>query len=268
VDSITTDRIPHCCNQSASAFRSRVNVGKLRTGCWSRSALTATNSSLAPTSIPAASGCRIGNSSHRLLGFFAFFASWFLRGAGRMSEARIKDKLPIEIVVRRTNVITHLCANPGPTLIGRASKSSTNVGAGYSCHPTSADHLRSPRVPFHLWPTPVARLSGLTALSTSRLEASRLLMLLSASPQVDPLPVQLTSQRLDSFVSTDVVFGGYSETARSVFRRVVRIGLPTGCHWGALRFTLHAEPDACLYQRFRLRPWTKGRNPGRRRHSE
>jgi len=63
-------------------------------------------------------------------------------------------------------------------------------------------------------------------------------MLLSASPQGGALPVQLTSQRLDSFVSTDVVFGGYSETARSVFRRVVRISLPTGCHWGALRFML------------------------------
>jgi hypothetical protein len=39
-----------------------------------------------------------------------------------MPEARIKDKLPIEIAVRRTNVITHLYANPGPTLIGRAFK--------------------------------------------------------------------------------------------------------------------------------------------------
>ena len=39
-----------------------------------------------------------------------------------MPEARIKDKLPIEIVVRRTNVITNLYANPGPTLIGRAFK--------------------------------------------------------------------------------------------------------------------------------------------------
>jgi hypothetical protein len=78
-----------------------------------------------------------------------------------MPEARIKDKLPIEIVVLRTNVITNLYANPGPTLIGRASKSSTNVGAGCSCHPTSAKHHRSAHVPFHpVWPAPVARLRG------------------------------------------------------------------------------------------------------------
>lgn len=98
----------------------------------------------------------------------------------------------------------------------------------------------------------------------------RLLILLSASPQGGVLPMHLTSQRLDSPVSTDVVFGGYSETARSVFRCVVRISLPTGWHWGCS--TLHAEPEACLKQRFRLRPNRRegqsGRHPGRRRHSE
>src|SRR6266849_8897558 len=46
-------------------------VGKLRTGWGSRSALTATNNSLAPTSMPAASGCKIGNSSHRFFDLFA-----------------------------------------------------------------------------------------------------------------------------------------------------------------------------------------------------
>jgi hypothetical protein len=96
------------------------------------------------------------------LGSLRFLRHWLLRGAGRMPEARIKDKLPIEIVVRRTNVITNLYANPGPTLFGRASKSSTNVGAGCSCHPTGAKHHRSARVPFHpVWPAPVARFSGL-----------------------------------------------------------------------------------------------------------
>src|ERR1035438_9263679 len=51
---MATERIPHCCSQSASAFRSRVKVGKLRIGWGSRSALTATNNSLALTSMPAA----------------------------------------------------------------------------------------------------------------------------------------------------------------------------------------------------------------------
>src|ERR1700676_3401068 len=74
-DSIATERIPHCCSQSASAFRSRVKVGKLRTGWGSRSALTATNSSLAPTSMPAASGCKMGNSSHRFFDLFAIGSS-------------------------------------------------------------------------------------------------------------------------------------------------------------------------------------------------
>jgi len=78
-----------------------------------------------------------------------------------MPEARIKDKLPIEIVVRRTNVITNLYANPGPTLFGRASKASTYVGAGCSCHPTGANHHRTARVPFHpVWPALVARFRG------------------------------------------------------------------------------------------------------------
>jgi hypothetical protein len=75
VDSIATERIPHCRSQSASAFGSRVKEGKLRTGWGSRSALTATNNSLALTSMPAACGCKMGNSSHRLLDLFAIGSS-------------------------------------------------------------------------------------------------------------------------------------------------------------------------------------------------
>src|ERR1700730_870023 len=42
--------------------------------------------------------------------------------------------------------------------------SGTNVGAGCSCHPTVANHHRSPHVPLHpVWQTPVARLPGLNA---------------------------------------------------------------------------------------------------------
>jgi hypothetical protein len=48
---------------------------------------------------------------------------------------------------------------------------------------------------------------------------------------------------------------------RSVFRCVVQISLPTGCHWECS--TLHAEPEACLNQRFR--PGQRARHP---RHSE
>src|SRR3984893_5473303 len=40
----------------------------------------------------------------------------------------------------------------------------THVGAGCSCHPTVANHHRSPHVPLHpVWQTPVARLPGLNA---------------------------------------------------------------------------------------------------------
>src|ERR1700722_5813616 len=79
------------------------------------------------------------------------------RIAGRMPEARIKSKLPIEIVVGRTNVITCLYATPDPRFtVGLVV--GTNVGAGCSCHPTGANHLRSLSVPFHpVWRKPVAR---------------------------------------------------------------------------------------------------------------
>ncbi len=154
---MATERIPHCCSQSASAFRSRVKVGKLRTGWGSRSALTATNNSLAPTSMPAASGCKIGNSSHR---FLDLLRHWLLRAAGRMPKARIKSKLPIEIVVRADERHHTSVRNPRTHAYRRASES-TNVGAGCSCHPTGANHHRSPRVPLHpVWQTPVARLWG------------------------------------------------------------------------------------------------------------
>jgi hypothetical protein len=55
--------------------RDLAKVGKLRTGWASRSALTATNNSFAPTSMPAASGCKIGNSWHRFCDFFAIGSS-------------------------------------------------------------------------------------------------------------------------------------------------------------------------------------------------
>src|SRR5271156_3630261 len=69
-----------------------VNVGNLRTGCGSRSAPTATNSSLAPPSMPAASGCRTG-TDHT----FYDPASPYGPPAGRVPRARMQSKLPIEI---------------------------------------------------------------------------------------------------------------------------------------------------------------------------
>jgi hypothetical protein len=54
-------------------FRGRTEY--LRTTTGSRSALTATNNSLAPTSMPAACGCKMGNCSHRLLDLFAIGSS-------------------------------------------------------------------------------------------------------------------------------------------------------------------------------------------------
>jgi hypothetical protein len=66
-----------------------------------------------------------------------------------MPKARIKSKLPIEIVAQRTHVITHLYATPDPRLSVGLSVSSTNVGAGCSCHSTGVDYHRSLRVPFY-----------------------------------------------------------------------------------------------------------------------
>jgi hypothetical protein len=70
-------------------------AGKAADGLRSRSALTATYNSLAPTSMPAASGCRTGSVSHLLLLFLAICSS---DHAGRMPGERTQSKLPIEIV--------------------------------------------------------------------------------------------------------------------------------------------------------------------------
>jgi hypothetical protein len=148
--------MPHCSSQSASACRSRVKVGKLRTECGSRSALTATYNSLAPTSIPAASGCRTGSESHLLLPFLAICSS---DHAGRMPGARTQSKLPIEIVVDNRQTSSHISTQPQTHASPSGFTLSTNVGAGCSCHPTGAYHHRSPRVPLHpVWPRSVARL--------------------------------------------------------------------------------------------------------------
>jgi hypothetical protein len=75
---------------------------------------------LAPTStsMPAASGCRMGNASHLLLPFLAICSS---DHAGRMPGARTQSKLPIEIVAGNRQTSSHVYATPRPTLYGRAS---------------------------------------------------------------------------------------------------------------------------------------------------
>jgi hypothetical protein len=84
----------------------------------------------------------------------------------RESKTNSQSRSPSE---GRTS--SHICTQtPDPRLSVGLSKLSTNVGAGCSCHPTSADHFRSPRVSFHpVWPTPVARLRGLILSSPGRL---------------------------------------------------------------------------------------------------
>src|ERR1035437_9932215 len=152
---MATERIPQCCSQSANAFRSRVKVGKLRTGCGSRSAPTATYNSLAPTSLPAASGCRTGSVSHLLLPFLAICSS---DHAGRMPGARTQSKLPIEIVDGNRQTSSHVCTQPQTHAFRSGFKPGTNVGAGCNCHPTGCKYHRSTRVPLHpVWPRPVAR---------------------------------------------------------------------------------------------------------------
>ena len=54
-------------------------------------------------------------------------------------------------------------------------ESGTNVGAGYSCHPTGSDHLRSTRVPLHpVWPRPVARFPGVIEAASTESSYSTL----------------------------------------------------------------------------------------------
>jgi hypothetical protein len=128
-----TESIPHCSSQSARAWKSRVKVGKLRTGSGSRSALTATYSSLAPTSIPAASGCNIPSVSNLLLPLLAICSSEVAaRMPGETEQTPNRDRCR-----KPANVITCLYATPDPRF-STGLQSSTNVGAGCSCHPRAS----------------------------------------------------------------------------------------------------------------------------------
>jgi len=84
----------------------------LSAGRGSRSAGTATNNSLAPTSIPAASGCNTGKSSVLFLRLVAILSFRFCR---RTPKGAKKSKLPIEIAADG-DVITKLYATLDPCL--------------------------------------------------------------------------------------------------------------------------------------------------------
>jgi hypothetical protein len=96
-------------------------VGKLRTGWGSRSALTATNNSLAPTSMPAASGCKIGNSSHRFFDLFAIGSSELPVGCPRReskansqsrSSVRADERHHTSVRKPRTHASRRACEAP------------------------------------------------------------------------------------------------------------------------------------------------------------
>ncbi len=94
--------------------------------------------------------------------FLGSLRHWLPPNTGRMPEARILNKLPIEIVVRADERHHRSVRNPQTHAYRRASTTGTSVGAGCSCHPTGTKHHLSPRVPLHpVWQTPVARFSVL-----------------------------------------------------------------------------------------------------------
>src|SRR5579863_107170 len=78
VDSMATVFTPHCLSQSAKAYRSCVKLGNERTFSAARSHGTAKKISVAPISIPAASGRITGNMAlFALVSFLRFLAIVF-----------------------------------------------------------------------------------------------------------------------------------------------------------------------------------------------
>jgi hypothetical protein len=146
----TATRSPHSTSQPASACRSRVNVEKLRTGCGSRSALTATNNSLS---------ARVDSSGIRMQDRQCVTSSFALPGHLLLrqcrSDARSADTKQTPNRDRRrkpANVITHLYATPDPRF-RPGFFPNTSVAAGCSRHATGSDYHRSTRVPLHpVWP--------------------------------------------------------------------------------------------------------------------
>jgi hypothetical protein len=111
-----TERIPHCRSQSASAFRSRVKVGKLRTG-WGITISADCNQQVACAYIDAGCiGCKMGNRSHRFIGSLRH---WLLRGPAGCPKARTQANSQSRSSSKLTSVITHLYPRPAPRFSSR-----------------------------------------------------------------------------------------------------------------------------------------------------
>jgi hypothetical protein len=67
----------------------------------------------------------------------------------RCPWARTKSKLPIDIVAGNRQPSSHVCTQPQTHAFRSGFKSSTNVGAGCSYHPTGCQYHRSTRAPLH-----------------------------------------------------------------------------------------------------------------------
>ena len=123
----------------------------------------------------------------------------------------------------RGRTSSHICTQtPDPRFIGRASKSSTNVGAGCSCHPTSANHLRSPRVPLHpVWPAPVARFRG-PILLASHLDCFRFTRQFGKSRQFLSDRFNARIQLQGRFQSTDLAQAALSRLFFSILQSLLQ----------------------------------------------
>src|SRR5262245_60761984 len=128
--------------QSANEWRSLVNVAKLRTDSASRSSGTATNIWLAPTSIPAASGCRTAKSWTL---FFLVVAIFVLPDIPVGCPWCEESELPIEIVALRERHHKTV-RDQGPTLtsgLRYRAPMSTRAVAVISPVPLSSQAQRS-----------------------------------------------------------------------------------------------------------------------------
>jgi hypothetical protein len=85
-----------------------------------------------------------------------------------MPKARIKSKLPIEIVAQRTNVITHLYATPDPRLSVRLQyRAPMSARAVAVIRPASTIIALFAFLFIPVWRRPVARLSRIISSGTS-----------------------------------------------------------------------------------------------------
>src|SRR5271170_3131676 len=116
VDSMATLVMPHLPSQSAMRSKSSVKVSKLRTGCASRSAGTATYTFVAPTSRPAALGSicpTMGRVRDAPLLVFRFILPLFCAPFGQVAN---QGNLPNGIAAVANNVAFYHDHKPGARL--------------------------------------------------------------------------------------------------------------------------------------------------------